>query len=163
MRTAPELVDDRPGRGAARPGRAAVVALVFALLGLAISVYLTVEHYTANTVLACPESAAINCTKVTTSRWSVIAGVPVAVLGLAYFVVMTGLCLPPAWRRAWLGPLRLVAATAGVAMVVYLVYVELFDVDAICLWCTGVHVCTVVMFAAVLWATESRAARGLSG
>jgi len=37
---------------------------------------------------------------------------------------------------------------------VYLVYIELFRVDAICLWCTGVHVCTVLMFGAVLWRTS---------
>ena len=46
-------------------------ALVWALLGLAASAYLTVEHYTASTLLACPENATINCAKVTTSKWSV--------------------------------------------------------------------------------------------
>lgn len=88
--------------------------------------------------------------KVTTSKWSVIAGVPVAVLGLAYFVVMTILVAitsqSPALRVA-----RLVGASAGVLMVIYLVYIELFQVNTICLWCTGVHVLTLVLFGAVLW------------
>jgi len=39
---------------------------------------------------------------------------------------------------------------AGVAMVLHLVYAELFQIDAICLWCTTVHVITVVLFAVVL-------------
>ena len=129
-------------------------SLVFALIGLGISVYLTVEHYTASTLLACPESATINCAKVTTSKWSEIAGIPVAVLGLAYFVVMTALLVPAAWRRRALDPVRIVAAALGAVMVVYLVYIELFRVDAICLWCTGVHVCTVLMLGAVLWRTS---------
>jgi uncharacterized membrane protein len=126
-------------------------SLVFALIGLAISIYLTIEHFTTSALLACPESATINCAKVTTSRWSHIAGIPVAVLGLAYFVIMTGLLLPVSWRRPGLDPVRIGSASAGVAMVVYLVWIELFRVNAICLWCTGVHVCTVLMFAAVLW------------
>ena len=114
-------------------------SLVLALIGLAISVYLTVEHFTTSALLACPESATINCAKVTTSRWSHIAGIPVAVLGLAYFVVMTGLLLPVSWRRPALDPVRIVGATTGVVMVLYLVWIELFRVNAICLWCTGVH------------------------
>lgn len=131
---------------------AELTALLLALTGLALSAYLTAEHYTSASLLACPESATINCAKVTTSPWSRIAGIPVAVLGLAYFVGMTVLTLPALWRRPVLRPLRLIAATAGVAMVIYLIYVELFKVNAICLWCTGVHICTVALFATVLWA-----------
>jgi uncharacterized membrane protein len=37
--------------------------------------------------------------------------------------------------------------------VVYLVYAELFLVDAVCLWCTVVHVLTVALFAVVALAT----------
>ena len=129
-------------------------SLILALIGLAISLYLTVEHYTTSTLLACPESATINCAKVTTSRWSHMLGIPVAVLGLAYFVVMTALLVPAAWRRRALDPVRVVGAGLGAVMVVYLVYIELFRVDAICLWCTAVHVCTVLMLGAVLWRTS---------
>lgn len=142
----------RDQRVAAQPrvSSAWVTALVAAVLGTALSVYLTIEHYTHSTSFACPETAAINCLKVTTSRWSVIAGVPVAVLGLAYFVVMTALVAVPS-RAAVLRVLRLVGAAAGVLMVFYLVYVELFRVDSVCLWCTGVHVLTLILFGAVLW------------
>jgi len=43
---------------------------VLCLVGLAVSAYLTVEHYSSSTTLACPESATINCVKVTTSSYS---------------------------------------------------------------------------------------------
>lgn len=141
-----------------RLGGAAVAALAFAAVGLAVSVYLTIEHFTSSALLACPESATINCAKVTTSRWSHIAGIPVAVLGLAYFVAMTALTLPPAMRRRALDRVRIAAAGLGVAMIVYLIWIELFRVDAICLWCTAVHVCTVGLFAAVLWLAITPAA-----
>ncbi len=40
-------------------------------------------------------------------------------------------------------------------MVLWLVYVELFLVDAICVWCTSVHAITVLLLSAVLWWRES--------
>jgi uncharacterized membrane protein len=38
----------------------------------------------------------------------------------------------------------------GAVIVLYLVYVELFRVDAICLWCTGVHLTAIALFAVTL-------------
>lgn len=131
-------------------------SLVVAVLGLLLSIYLTIEHFTSAAVLACPEGATINCAKVTSSQWSVLFGIPVAVLGLAYFVVMTLLVMPMAWRRRNLDLVRVIAAAGGAVMVLYLIYVELFDVRALCLWCTAVHVCTVVLLGLVLWRTAGR-------
>jgi uncharacterized membrane protein len=125
------------------------------LVGLGISVYLTVEHFTAGTTFACPETGAINCQKVTTSAWSHIGPVPVAVLGLVFFAGMALLCSPPAWRLPALVPVRVGGAVVGVLSALYLVWVELFRVDAICLWCTAVHVCTVALLGTVLWSTST--------
>jgi uncharacterized membrane protein len=133
----------------ARPWRPA--AVVPALIGLLAAGYLTVEHFSSSTTLACPDSGAINCTKVTTSSYSHILGVPVALVGLVYFLVMLALLTPAAWNRPELRTVRLAAAAAGVLSVVYLVWAELFRIDAICLWCTAVHICTVALFGAVLW------------
>lgn len=129
-----------------------VTSLVVCALGLIDAAYLTYEHYTASTTLACSDSGAINCLKVTTSSYAKVLGVPVALLGLLFFVVMTALCLPAAWRSTdrRLRLLRLVAVGAGIVSVLYLVWVELFKVEAICLWCTGVHVLTFVLFVLVV-------------
>jgi uncharacterized membrane protein len=150
---------DAPPRAPAPAPRLGLGSFVVALIGLAISTYLTIEHYNAGASLACPESSAINCAKVTTSEWSHIGPIPVAVLGLAYFVGMSVLCSPPAWRHRLLDVLRVLGAIAGVLMVLYLVWAELFRIDAICLWCTGVHVCTVLLLGFVLWSTSSASAR----
>ena len=130
-------------------------SLVGALLGLAVSAYLTAEHFTTPTLLACPATAVVNCQRVTTSPQSEVLGIPVAVLGLAYFAVMAGLTLPAAWRSPSrdLRRTRLAAAAAGVAFAVYLIYVELFVVNAICLWCTAVHVIALAQFAVISFAT----------
>ena len=123
------------------------VSLVLSVLGLAVSVYLTIEHYSSSTTLACPDTGALNCLKVTTSEQSAILGIPVAVLGLVYFVVMLGLSLLWHSPRADIRLGRLVFAGIGVLFVAWLVYAELFILDAICLWCTAVHVLTVGLFA----------------
>jgi uncharacterized membrane protein len=136
--------------------RASIPALGFALAGLAVSIYLTIEHYSGSTALACPESATINCAKVTTSTWSRLAGVPVAVLGLVYFAALTLLVVPPAWRRRSLDSLRVAGAVAGIVTVIYLIWAELFRVGAICLWCTAVHVCTFGLFVTILWRVAAR-------
>jgi uncharacterized membrane protein len=133
-----------------RTGRPVVLgSLVLTLAGLGVSAYLTYEHLTQGATLACPDTGVINCVKVTSSAYSALLGVPVAVLGLIFFAVMTTLCLPSAWRsaRAWLHGTRLAAAAAGVVFVLYLVWAELYRIDAICLWCTVVHLITLALFA----------------
>ena len=131
---------------------APLTSTVLCLAGLAASAYLTVEHFSSSPSYACPVTATINCIKVTSSTYSKLFGVPVAVLGLLFFLGMTPLCLPVAWRSAspWLPRLRLAGITLGVVFVIYLVWAELFRIDAICLWCTGVHVVTLALFAVVV-------------
>jgi uncharacterized membrane protein len=79
----------------------------------------------------------------------------VAILGLVFFVAMTVLCLPALWRHPTrsVALARVLAASLGVLVVLYLLWVELFRLDAICLWCTGVHVLTFALFVVVVLAT----------
>jgi uncharacterized membrane protein len=128
-----------------------------ATAGLALSTYLTIEHYTLSATLACPETGVVNCQKVTTSAQSAVFGIPVALLGLLFFVVILPACLPAAWRlnRPAVRWGRLLFALVGVGFVGYLVYAELFTLNAICLWCTAVHVVTVLLFAAIAMGTAS--------
>lgn len=126
----------------------APLALLIIVLGLAVSTYLTVAHYTEPKILACPDTGVINCAKVTTSSYSELLGIPMAVLGLAFFVGMLPLNLPIAWRshNPLIRRLRLAGTATGVLMVFYLVYTELFRLDAICLYCTAVHALTIILF-----------------
>lgn len=132
-----------------------VVGTVASVLGLGVSGYLTYEHYTSSTSLACSDNGVVNCLKVTTSSYSEVAGVPVALLGLIFFAVMLVLQLPPMWRRTELAIrwIRLGWATVGLGTVLYLFYAELFRIDAICLWCTSVHVLTLIVFGSTVFAS----------
>jgi uncharacterized membrane protein len=133
-------------------------SLGLCVLGLLDAAYLTFEHFTASSTLACSDSGTINCLKVTTSSYSKVLGIPVALLGLIFFVAMTVLCLPQVWRwrNPVIRPVRLAATVVGMISVLYLLWAELFKIDAICLFCTGVHVLTFLLFALV--ATEASGA-----
>jgi uncharacterized membrane protein len=84
-----------------------------------------------------------------------VFGIPVALLGLLFFAAMVPASLPAAWRsdNALLSRARLGFTLIGVGFVGYLVYTELFTLNAICLWCTAVHVLTVALFAVVVFGT----------
>jgi uncharacterized membrane protein len=52
------------------------------------------------------------------------------------------------WRRTdhLIRGARVAWSVVGLATAVYLLATELFRLDAICLWCTAVHVLTFVVF-----------------
>lgn len=156
------------------PGWLRWTSLVLAIAGLGVSVYLTIAHYTTAVALACPNTGAINCEKVTTSPESNVFGIPVAVLGLAFYLFLVAIMTPWAWRsgRREVALARLLSLVVGIGFVLYLVYAEVFEIGNICLWCTSVHVITLILFAltaisAAIWglapgaptSAASRAAR----
>ncbi|MFB3738657.1 MAG: vitamin K epoxide reductase family protein [Candidatus Velamenicoccus archaeovorus] len=135
----------------------APASLAVAIGGIAVSTYLTIAHYTSPDVLACGTGDTVNCEVVTTSPQSTFLGIPVAVLGLAWSVGMAALCLPVAWRsgsRA-LHLLRLAGTIAGIGFALWLIYAELFIIEAICLWCTVAHVLAFALFAIVAVASPA--------
>jgi uncharacterized membrane protein len=137
---------------------------VLAAGGLGVSIYLTIAHYNTKLTLACPATSHVNCEKVTTSPESVVFGIPVAVLGLAFYVFMLAATSPWAWRAT--GPLirgvqlgtiirwaRLGSVIVGMLFVLYLIYTELITLNlTICLWCTSVHVITFLLFGLIMFA-----------
>lgn len=107
--------------------RLAVAA--FAIAGIAIAGYLTWAHY-AESAVTC--IAGGGCETVQESEYAVIAGIPVAVLGLMAYIAILALV-------AWDAPIaRLSAATValvGLLFSAYLLALQLFVIDAICVWC----------------------------
>lgn len=137
-----------------------IAGVVLSILGLGVAAYLTYEHFTGSKTLACPAGSSgglINCAKVTTSPWSVQFGIPVAVLGLVFFVVMLALQSPWAWRSPLLAVRggRIVWCLIGLGNAIVLVYDELVRIGAICEWCTSVHILTFLLFVTTVFGTIS--------
>jgi uncharacterized membrane protein len=96
-----------------------------AVLGLAISIYLTWVHY-ADIEPVC--TGISDCEKVQTSDYAELAGIPVAVLGIAgYASILVSL-----WMRV---EVTVLLAYVAALFSGYLTWAELFKIDAICQWC----------------------------
>jgi uncharacterized membrane protein len=120
-------------------------------LGLVISLYLAGVHFAQGLVpLACSAGGLVNCEQVISSAESTVGPVPVAVLGVAWFVVFLSLL---AIRVAT--PYRLAWTASGLAFVFYLIYAELFLIGALCLWCTAVHLTVIGLFLLAVAETSS--------
>ena len=125
-----------------------LTTFALALAGLGVSIYLTIAHFTESALLGCSESGLVNCTRVTTSPQSYVFGIPVAVLGLAFFLFAVAVMSPWAWQaaRREIHLVRVVSLVVAMGFVLYLIYAELFIIGSICLYCTSVHAITFVLF-----------------
>lgn len=128
-----------------------ITALVLSVLGLADSAYQTYTHFTGTGLLGC-STTGDPCVLVQTSSYAYIAGIPVAVFGVAFYVFMVAICSPPAWRSrlAAIRRIRLAAVVTGMIFVLYLIYAELIGVGLICPYCTSVHIITFLLFVLLL-------------
>ncbi len=128
------------------------LAVLAGLAGLGISIYLTVVHY-STIALACPANAVVNCEQVLSSSFAVIggSGVPTAAAGTVWFAVSAALAAA-LWlaREPRLARLQLAWSAIGLVTVVYLVYVEIVRLGAVCIWCSAAHVLVLVIFLVAL-------------
>ncbi len=150
-------------------GKLPLATWILSLYGLGASIYLTIAHYDTHVGLFCSDKGIINCQEVTTSAQSMVFGViPVALLGLLFYVFMAAINSPWGWRLnqpavRWA---RLGSVIAGMGFVLYLIYAEVIQIGAICLWCTSVHVATFLLFALLIfdatfsWGEPVTSARG---
>lgn len=118
-----------------------ITLLVLSVVGLAIASYLTYVHY-AGIKPAC--TAGESCTKVQTSIYSKLAGVPVALIGLLGYIGIVGSLLVPQGETSRLATMAF--TVVGFGFSAYLTYRELFSIHAICEWCaSSAGIMTVLM------------------
>jgi uncharacterized membrane protein len=88
------------------------------------------------------------------SPWSRVAGLEVSLIGVVGYTVLTAVSLaalqPALSSRRWPVQLLSLLAGAGVAFTIYLTYLELFVIHAICRWCVGSGVIIVAILVATL-------------
>jgi uncharacterized membrane protein len=119
--------------------RLAVAGLAAA--GVAVTGYLTYARYT-DTTLAC---ATGGCETVQRSEYAVLAGIPVALLGLLTYLVLLG----TAFRKGQLSRATgAVLAITGVLFAGYLLWAQVFLIAAVCQWCLASDVVITLLAAA---------------
>ena len=136
---------------AATASRWAAAAL--SLVGMALATYLSVEHVTGGAP-AC--GVAGGCTDVTSSRYAVLLGVPVAFIGVAGYgalllgtLAYLGLDSPP--NTLYYGLLGM--AVIGEGLTGYFVYTQAFRIHAYCAYCLASAAIMTAVFAVTIYAT----------
>jgi vitamin-K-epoxide reductase (warfarin-sensitive) len=105
------------------------ILVVCAVLGIIVSALALREHYRTEGDSPCSINDRWDCGIVNHSPYAVLAGIPVAILGIAGYFLMGAL----AWRRAW--GLLLAAALAGLAFSLYLARIEQQVLGVWCIYC----------------------------
>lgn len=118
-------------------------ALVLAVVGLAVSIYLTYLYYSGSETLACP--AGSGCDSVRDSEFSSIIGIPVSLVGVIGYALLGIVALLPL-QAGNKRPVLFTMALAGFAFAAYLTYREAFDINAFCPYC----VVSAVVITAIL-------------
>src|SRR3954463_9158458 len=128
-----------------RFGRIDLTIGILGIIGLAISIYLTIVHYQEH-LLVCAVGGG-GCETVQTSTYATIGSIPIALLGIGMYVVILGLMVARRYRPDW----AFATSTAifgitlsGVLYEVYLTYVEISVIDAICPWCVTFAIVTLL-------------------
>ena len=113
-----------------------MLAALVALAGLFVALYLTLYKLGYIGALVC---AVGSCEKVQTSKWATFLGYPVGGWGVAYYAAVLGVSLvgltPSLADRPSLSRLLVAMTAVGAVFSLWLTYLELFVIDAICQWC----------------------------
>jgi uncharacterized membrane protein len=121
--------------------RLRLTVAVLAAAGAAVAGYLAYARYT-DTTLVC---ATGGCETVQRSEYAVLAGIPVAVLGVLTYLVLLG----TAFTRGQLSKLTgAVLAISGALFAAYLLWAQVFLIEAVCQWCLASDVVITLLAAA---------------
>jgi len=135
-----------------------LILMAMSAVGIWASGTVLVLFYTLNQQLPlCPTGnywgIRLDCGYVLSSSYSVVFGVPLELFALAYFLVNVGMVYIIAFGSDRAARTMVNALFAwrfiGVAIVPYLVFVELFILHAICVYCTIMHAAILIDFAVI--------------
>jgi uncharacterized membrane protein len=120
--------------------------IVLTVVGLGVASYLTYVHYSGIKV-AC--TAGESCTKVQSSQYSKLVGVPVALIGLLGYVAILGSLLAPEGETSRFATMAF--TLVGFGFSAYLTGRELVSIHAICEWCVSSAVIMTILACLSLW------------
>lgn len=131
-----------------------VTAALVSLIGLADSIYLTVEHVTGRSVRC---TVVAGCSEVLSSQYAVVAGVPLALIGAAAYFSVFSLATLAAFGYRAAATLLTVLVLMMFLVSLWLIYLQAFVINAFCQFCLLSAAVTTALTVIVLFAR--RAAR----
>ncbi len=117
---------------------------ILSFLGLLDGAYLTWKHY-SNGSVSCSLTA--GCEQVLTSQYSLVAGIPLSLIGTVYYMTLffLSIALLDTSRPVFLKIIALVSGT-GVFVSSYLVYLQISTLKSLCIYCMFSASITLLLF-----------------
>ena len=108
---------------------------LLAIAGFGIALYLTIVRFSGAAIYC---TMGDGCEMVNSSKYAKLGPFPVALLGTLFYVGLLELGIVALlWRFQWVAPLALAATLFGLGFSLYLTYIELAVLHAICMWCVA--------------------------
>jgi uncharacterized membrane protein len=125
------------------------IFLVVSLLGFLDASYLAVEHFQGRVP---PCAFVTGCAQVTTSQYSLVLGIPVALLGALYYLAILVLSIAylDTKREALLKHASYLTFL-GMAASLWFIYLQAFVINAWCIYCLGSALTSTLLFITGLW------------
>jgi uncharacterized membrane protein len=130
-----------------------LTAAIVSLIGLADSIYLTVEHVTGRSVIC---TIVAGCSEVLSSRYAVVAGVPLAAVGAAAYFSVFSLATLAAFGYRFASGLLTILVLLMFLFSLWLIYLQAFVIHAFCQFCLLSAAVTTALTVIVLFARRAR-------
>jgi uncharacterized membrane protein len=118
------------------------IATFLATFGIGIAVYITIADAGGGSPVCL--AGGRGCETVAQNSYSHLLGVNIAVLGIAGYLLLLACALLRGDGARMAG---FVLSLLGLGYSVYLTYVELFRIDAVCQWCVASAIVMALLFA----------------
>jgi len=142
-----------------------VMLFAFSLVGIAAAGIIFVDYYlmhsgtlplcSVTSIGAADAAVQANCIAVISSKFGEVLGIPLDFLALAWFTINLFLILiliKSKGNSRRIQQFMLAWAIIGIAVVPYLVYVEIGVLKSLCLYCTAMHIAIILDFLFVVLA-----------
>lgn len=137
--------------------RILVVIALLALGGALVSSVSLYHHYGTSATSYCDIGENFNCDIVNRSTYSTVAGVPVALMGVAGYLAV--LALATVFRNRDEAPAMLaIGSLTGLGFALYLTYIEGFVLAAWCILCLSslALIFSIAVLSSLLWVRSVR-------
>lgn len=136
-----------------------IVIIILALAGVVDSAYALNQHYATADTSSCDFNETVSCTAVNQSSYSEAAGIPVAGIGIAGYILMaslSGLLLVRQERAGVFLPLAVLVSLGALTVSLVLTYIEVFILKAVCPLCVASLALVVAITALFIAAAGKR-------
>lgn len=149
------------------------IVLILSLIGVVFSSILVFHHTEIVNKLnsgpsSCVINETINCDKVAESKYSEIAGIPVASFALLFYLTMIGTVVISKWGQISssqkLSSFYFLSATLSLVPTLMLLFVSVVHIKAVCLYCLVLQLVNITFFIVCLFskAVEKNLGNGFS-